>query len=108
MTARLATATTLILLGGLALGGPAWSAPIPRDTLSANGAIVRVQAAGGTVTVHSSKGFAHLRAEPTTKSEVLGTIKQGTKLQVVGSSGDWTQVKSGDKTGYIHNNLLKR
>jgi uncharacterized protein YgiM (DUF1202 family) len=108
MTARLATATTLILLGGLAFGGPAWSAGIPRDTLAPERAIVRVQATGGTVTVRSKSGYANLRAEPTTKSQLVGKVNQGTKLEVVGTSGDWTQVKSGDKTGYINNKLLKR
>jgi len=106
MTARLATATTLILLGGLALGGPAWSAPIPRDAIPTGGAIVRVQAAGGTVSVRTA--YANLRAEPTTKSQLLGRVNHGVKLQVLGTSGDWTQVKSGDKTGYVNNKLLNR
>ncbi|HUA53994.1 MAG TPA: SH3 domain-containing protein [Candidatus Sulfotelmatobacter sp.] len=91
MSARLsAVASSLVVLGGLAFAAPAWS-----------------QAAGGTVTVHSKAGYAHLRAEPTTHSEVLDKINEGTKLEVVGKSGAWTQVKSGDKTGYINNHLLR-
>lgn len=107
MTARLVTATTLLMLGGLALGGPAWSAGMSRDLLAPERAIVQVQAAtGGTVTVRTA--YANLRAEPTTKSKLLGKVNHGAKLTVVGSSGDWTQVQSGDKTGYINNKLLNR
>ncbi len=67
---------------------------------------MRVQAPGGTVTVRTS--YANMRAEPTTKSQLVGKVNHGAKLQVVGTSGDWTQVKSGDKTGYINNKLLNR
>jgi uncharacterized protein YgiM (DUF1202 family) len=86
MTARTPTLATLLLLGAAALAWPAQAAD--------------------TVTVKSS--YANLRSEPTTHSTKLGTVKHGAKLEVVGTSGDWTQVKSGDKTGYINNKLLSR
>jgi uncharacterized protein YgiM (DUF1202 family) len=108
MTARLVLASTLLVLAGLALGGPAQSAGVARDALAPASLARQVQATtGGTVTVTSRAGYANLRAEPTTHSEKIGKVSTGTKLQVVGSSGGWTQVKSGDKTGYINNKLLK-
>jgi uncharacterized protein YgiM (DUF1202 family) len=106
MTARLVLASTLLLLGGLALGAPAWAGVPSGDALSGARAIVPAQAAGATVTVRTP--YANLRAEPTTKSPKLGEVKQGTKLQVLGTSGDWVQVKSGDKTGYVNRKLLNR
>jgi uncharacterized protein YgiM (DUF1202 family) len=107
MTGRLVVASTLLVLGSVALGAPAWSAAPPRDAFAAATAIVAVQA-GGTVTVQSKAGYAKLRAEPSTKSQMLGKVNQGTKLEVLGTSGDWTQVKWGDKTGYINNGLLRK
>ncbi len=90
MTARFVMASTLLVLGGLALSAPAWS-----------------QAAGSTVTVTSKAGYANLRAEPTTHSEKVGKVNQGQKLEVVGTSGDWVQVKSGDKTAYVNRKLVR-
>jgi uncharacterized protein YgiM (DUF1202 family) len=82
-----AIASSLVVLGGVALAGPAWS-----------------QAAGSTVTVRTA--YANLRAEATTHSEKVGKVMQGAKLEVVGTSGDWVQVKSGDKTAYVNRKLV--
>jgi len=88
MTARMTTLSTLALLAA-ALAWPAHAAD--------------------TVTVRSkSTSWAHMRAEATTHSAILGKVDNGTKLEVLGTSGDWTQVKWGDKTGYINNKLLIR
>lgn len=88
MTARLsAIASSLVVLGSLALAAPAWS-----------------QAAGSTVTVRTP--YANLRAEATTHSEKVGKVLRGAKLEVVGTSGDWVQVKSGAKTAYVNRKLL--
>jgi uncharacterized protein YgiM (DUF1202 family) len=86
MASRTTTLSTLLLLAAAVLAWPAQAAD--------------------TVTVKSS--YANLRAEPTTHSTKLGTVNHGAKLEVLGTSGDWTQVKSGDKTGYINNKLLSR
>src|SRR5271156_2929222 len=105
MTVQRALPSTLLLLGGLLAASPAISAVPPRAALSAGAAIVQVQAgatatAGGTVTVQSRAGYAKLHASPSTSSEVLDKVTQGTKLEVLAKSGGWTQVKFGDKTGY--------
>ncbi len=105
MTARRAVSVTLVLLGGWLAATPASSAVPPRAALGGDGAIVRVQD-GATATVRTS--YANLRAEATTKSTLLGRLKHGAKLQVLGTDGDWVQVKSGDKTGYVNSKLLTR
>ena len=99
----------IALLGGLALTAPALSAGVSRDALVPASMVLPVQAtAGGTVTVQSSAGYAKLRAGTSTSSEVLDKVTQGTKLEVLGKSGGWTQVKFGDKTGYVNNKLVTR
>jgi hypothetical protein len=111
MTVPRALPSTLLLLGGLLAASPAIAAAPPRAALSADSAIVQVQAtatAGGTVTVRSKEGYAKLHASPSTSSEVLDKVTQGTKLEVIAKSGGWTQVKFGDKTGYVNNHLVTR
>jgi uncharacterized protein YgiM (DUF1202 family) len=105
MTVRRAISSTLLLLGGLMAATPAPAAVPPRAVLGADTAIVQVQA-GGTATVRTS--YANLRAEPSTGSAKLGRLNHGAKLEVLGTSGDWVQVKSGDKTGYVNSKLLTR
>jgi uncharacterized protein YgiM (DUF1202 family) len=52
---------------------------------------------------------SHLRAQPTTHSARLATLKRGTKVDVVElvDHGKWAHVKVVGKTGYISANLLK-
>ena len=103
MTARLAiAATTLLLLAGVAHAAPMTAA---RDGLPGDGLRVLVQAAGSTVTVQRT--YANLREQATTKSPKLGQVKQGQKLEVVSVTGDWVQVKAGDKTGYVFKKFVK-
>ncbi len=54
--------------------------------------------------------YAHLRAQPTTKSEKLATLKHGTKVDVIAlvDHGKWAHVHAAGKTGYISANLLTR
>jgi uncharacterized protein YgiM (DUF1202 family) len=94
-------ATTLFLLAGGAQAAPLATAP---DGLQGDGLRVLAQAAGSTVTVRTA--YANLREQATTKSPKLGQVKQGQKLEVVSTSGDWVQVKAGDKTGYVNRKLL--
>jgi len=102
MTARLAiAATTLLLLAGVAHAAPMTPTATPADS----GLRVLVQAAGSTVTVQRT--YANLREQATTKSPKLGQVKQGQKLEVVSVSGDWVQVKAGDKTGYVFKKFVK-
>jgi len=53
--------------------------------------------------------YAHLREKPTTSSKLLGTLKKGTKLDVIEKveGGKWAHVKAGNLDGYVATNLLK-
>ena len=63
-----------------------------------------VQAASGQATVRVKS--AVLRSGPDTKSKKVTSLPRGTKLQVVGQSGDWTQVRAGTQQGYVSTSLL--
>jgi uncharacterized protein YgiM (DUF1202 family) len=54
--------------------------------------------------------YAHLRAQPTTKSDKLATLKHGTKVDVIElvDHGKWAHVRVAGKTGYISANLLTK
>ena len=50
---------------------------------------------------------ARLRARPDAHSPKVGdSLRRGTRLQVRESSGEWTHVRVGKRTGYVMSNLL--
>jgi uncharacterized protein YgiM (DUF1202 family) len=49
---------------------------------------------------------AVLRARPDAKSRKLGSLRRGTRLQVLESAGDWTHVRVRGHDGYVLNSLL--
>ena len=51
---------------------------------------------------------ANLRANASTKSKIIGKLKKGEKLDILGRSGDWFQVKSSSGlTGWIFKTLVR-
>lgn len=49
---------------------------------------------------------ANFREEAKNDSEVIQTLKQNAKLEVIETAGDWTKVKYNQKEGYIATKLL--
>lgn len=50
---------------------------------------------------------ASLRSEANTKSKILSTLKKGTKIEYLGKSGNWLNVKlSTGVTGWVSNSLV--
>jgi hypothetical protein len=50
---------------------------------------------------------ANIRSEPNTKSKILATLKKGTKVEYLGKSGNWLNIKlSTGVTGWVFNNLV--
>ncbi len=39
-------------------------------------------------------------------ASIVGTIPVGTTVQILGKEGDWYQVKTGQRTGYVHANFV--
>lgn len=51
---------------------------------------------------------ANMRARASIKSRVIGRLKKGEKLEILGRSGDWFQVKSASgATGWVFKNLTR-
>ncbi len=48
----------------------------------------------------------NLRTEPNTDCEVIKVLPYGTKLVLVNSGEEWTEVKWGDKTGFVYSVYL--
>jgi uncharacterized protein YgiM (DUF1202 family) len=53
--------------------------------------------------------YAHLRKEPNTKSDIVATLKKGTKVDVIEkvAGGKWAHVKVDKFEGYVAVSLLK-
>lgn len=68
-----------------------------------------VSAATADVMMVVSHGYAHLRKDPNTKSQVLATLKKGAKVDVIEkvAGGKWAHVKADKLEGYIALSLLK-
>lgn len=60
-------------------------------------------AASGTVKVDDLK----LREEASTKSDVLQTLNQGDKLEIISKTGSWYKVKFGKYTGFVYGSYIK-
>jgi uncharacterized protein YgiM (DUF1202 family) len=56
-----------------------------------------------------SHAYAHLRDKPATSGKLLGTLKKGTKVDVIEKveGGKWAHVKANDLDGYVATSLLK-
>lgn len=100
--ASLAILTTALALGSLASGSAsALSLAVPHVAHQTAIAVADTQAI-------VSHPYAHLREKPSTSSKLLGTLKKGTKVEVLGKEGGkWTHVKVNNLEGYVATNLLK-
>jgi uncharacterized protein YgiM (DUF1202 family) len=96
-----AAAITAVLMTGAA------NAASPSTPAASTNAPVAVQTADVTMVV--SHGYAHLRKDPNTKSQILATLKKGTKVDVLEkvSGGKWAHVKTDKFEGYVALSLLK-
>lgn len=54
--------------------------------------------------VHS---FLYVRSEPTTASEWVGKLYPDYAAKIIGPVGEWTQVQSGDVTGYVYSQYIR-
>jgi uncharacterized protein YgiM (DUF1202 family) len=50
---------------------------------------------------------AVLRAEPSRHSRKLATLRHGTRVEVLGRTGAWSEVRAHGRTGYVVSTLLR-
>lgn len=60
---------------------------------------------GSAVTMYAVDGV-NVRSQPSTSSDVSGTLSLGTAVTVVGETANWYVVSTGSGTGYISKGLL--
>lgn len=70
-------------------------------TLMAFAADIQSEAAG-TITGSS----VNLREGSSTSTAVITTLKEGTKVKIVGSENEWVKVEADGKTGYVHSDYI--
>lgn len=47
-----------------------------------------------------------VRGEPALKAEIIGGINGGTKVEILGKTGDWYEIQFGDGTGFVSGQYL--
>lgn len=60
-----------------------------------------------TGVVRTQGGRLNIRRQPSTSSEVLGQIPNGTEVTVTGQAGDWYIVQYNGITGYVYGEYLE-
>ena len=97
-------AAAAITAAMLTTGAQAASPQTPASTATAPASIETAD-----VTMVVSHGYAHVRKDPNTKSQILATLKKGTKVDVIEKvpGGKWAHVKTDKFDGYIALSLLK-
>ena len=47
-----------------------------------------------------------VRGEPALKADIIGGINGGTKVEILGKTGDWYEIRFGDGVGFISGQYL--
>ena len=62
---------------------------------------------GKTGTIYNCKTMVNVRESATSSSKLLGTLKKGVTVEVLGTSGNWTKIKYGTGTAYVFSKYVK-
>jgi len=58
--------------------------------------------------VQDPDGIANVRQQPTLQGKIIGVVKDGETVEIVGMEGDWVRIVLGPvKSGYIHKSRVK-
>jgi len=97
--------TSATMLSAVLLAGAADAASPQTAPSTTVATVVRT----ADVTMIVNHGYAHLRKEPNTKSDILATLKKGTKVDVIEKvqGGKWAHVKVDKFEGYVAASLLR-
>ena len=97
----------LVAAAALLVTGAAYAAEVSQSTPSASGRTELAQA--GQQNMQNARvrvKSAVLRSRPDAKSHKMGSLRRGTRLQVLENSGDWTHVRVRGQDGYVLSSLL--
>jgi uncharacterized protein YgiM (DUF1202 family) len=93
--------TTIFAAAALMAAGVAAPAFADRMSPASAPAIELAQGAAQTTTGRITGRGVRLRAEPSSSGRVIAKLSRGTRVTVLGRSGDYTQVRAGRRTGYV-------
>ena len=57
--------------------------------------------------VNVGNSTLRLRQSPSTSSAILGTLREGETFDIIAKSGEWYNIKTAGKVGFIHGNYVK-
>lgn len=49
----------------------------------------------------------NVRSSASTSSAIISSLRKGTKVDLLGKTGDWFEIKVGNRSGYIHGKYVK-
>lgn len=61
--------------------------------------ITSISTKSGVVKLKDASSFLNLRNNPS--GSILSTLSNGTKVNILGSNGNWYKISAGEKTGYV-------
>ncbi|MBQ2956958.1 MAG: SpoIID/LytB domain-containing protein [Clostridia bacterium] len=61
-----------------------------------------------TIKLRSASSKLNVRKSATTNSAIVGTLKHGTRVEVLESSDGWSRIRSGSMTGYVMTSYLSQ
>lgn len=88
-----------------------WNAEILQPTCFTTACAEKIIVNGAEVTAYVTSSSANIRKKATTNSNIVTTLKRGTKLYVTGSvetaKGTWYKIRTENgKTGYVSGRLI--
>ena len=100
-------ATTMLLL--VSCGGSASKSAAPAES-APEAEVAPVEAEVDLPKVYSNcyDGYLNVRAQPTTKSQILGRFNNGPEgAELLGVEGNWSKVRVNGVEGYVSSNYLQ-
>lgn len=63
--------------------------------------------ANETGQVIMTDGNLNVRAEPSTKGDIVGKLQNGDEVQIIKRTGEWLKISSKSATGFVHSDYIK-
>lgn len=78
--------------------------PVPEGTAAPN--VTAAPGSVATIKLNSSSSRLNVRKGPSTSTAIAGTLKHNAQVEVLGTEGSWSRIRSGGLTGYVMTSYL--
>ena len=65
-----------------------------------------IDSSTGRIVTKYASSYVNMRASASTYGMVIASLKNGSKVTILGRTGDWYNVRTGSLTGYVHKNYV--